>query len=323
MKLTDALYGEVEITEPVLQELIYSQAIQRLKGIHQGGANYLVNNDWNVTRFDHSVGVMLLIRLLDGSIEEQIAGLLHDVSHTAFSHVADYVFEHESEDYHEMIFDEVVGNSDIPKILARYQIDYNKTADHANWPLLEQPAPALCADRIDYTLRDMHEYGHISLAEVQAFLSDMTVVKGHIHLQDISIAEWFTETYYKEVIDFFMHPLSVYANHSLAQCLKQVLQKKIITPSDFLGTDQALLNMIQDSSATDVWNTIQKISPEATVRNNPSNYDFHKKHKMRTIDPLILENSQSIRASCVSKKVEMMTQQAFEKSERGVYIEIL
>ena len=36
---------------------------------------------------------MLLIKKLGGSVEEQIAGLLHDVSHTAFSHVIDYVFD--------------------------------------------------------------------------------------------------------------------------------------------------------------------------------------------------------------------------------------
>jgi len=50
------------------------------------------------TRFDHSVGVMLLIRKLGAGsspasalLKEQVAALLHDVSHTAFSHVIDYV----------------------------------------------------------------------------------------------------------------------------------------------------------------------------------------------------------------------------------------
>lgn len=63
-------------------------------------------------RYDHSVGVMLLIRMLGGTLEEQIAGLLHDVSHTAFSHVADYVFENRDEDYHEIIFRSVVESSE-------------------------------------------------------------------------------------------------------------------------------------------------------------------------------------------------------------------
>lgn len=90
MIISDVLYGEFEVDQ-VVEELILSKSVQRLKGIHQTGASYLVNKEWNVTRFDHSVGVMLLVKKLGGSVEEQIAGLLHDVSHTAFSHVVDYV----------------------------------------------------------------------------------------------------------------------------------------------------------------------------------------------------------------------------------------
>lgn len=95
--ISDKIYGEFEL-EKVLEDLIVSKPVQRLKGIHQGGASYLVNEKWNETRFDHSVGVMLLIKKLGGSIEEQIAGLLHDVSHTAFSHVVDFVFVNIKED---------------------------------------------------------------------------------------------------------------------------------------------------------------------------------------------------------------------------------
>lgn len=102
MIISDVLYGEFEV-DVVLEELILSKPMQRLKGIHQAGASYLMNEKWNVTRFDHSVGVMLLVKKLGGSVEEQIAGLLHDVSHTAFSHVIDYVFDNEDESYHEEI----------------------------------------------------------------------------------------------------------------------------------------------------------------------------------------------------------------------------
>ena len=61
MIISDVLYGEFEV-DPVVEELIVSKSVQRLKGIHQTGASYLINEEWNVTRFDHSVGVMLLIR---------------------------------------------------------------------------------------------------------------------------------------------------------------------------------------------------------------------------------------------------------------------
>ena len=82
MYLKDYLYGDY-IVEEVIEELINTKEVQRLKNIHQGGASYLVNPNWNVSRYEHSIGVMLLIRLMGGDIEEQIAGLLHDNLHYA------------------------------------------------------------------------------------------------------------------------------------------------------------------------------------------------------------------------------------------------
>lgn len=76
MKIKDDIYGDFEI-EGVLEELINTKEFQRLKNIHQGGASYLVNPNCNVSRYEHSIGVMLLIRLLGGRIEEQIAGSLN------------------------------------------------------------------------------------------------------------------------------------------------------------------------------------------------------------------------------------------------------
>ncbi len=76
MLITDALYGSFEI-DGVLEELILSEPVQRLKGIYQAGASFLVNSKWNISRFEHSIGVMLLIKKFGGSVEEQIAGLLH------------------------------------------------------------------------------------------------------------------------------------------------------------------------------------------------------------------------------------------------------
>jgi len=121
--ISDVIYGEFKV-DKVLEELILSKPVQRLKGVHQAGASYLMNEKWNVTRFDHSVGAMLLIKKLGGSVEEQIAGLLHDVSHTAFSHVIDYVFDNENESYHEEIFSSVVKNSESPAILSKYGYNY-------------------------------------------------------------------------------------------------------------------------------------------------------------------------------------------------------
>ncbi|KHF37985.1 HD domain-containing protein [Halalkalibacter okhensis] len=323
MYIYDKIYGEFKV-DKVLEELILSEPVQRLKGIHQGGASYLVNEKWNETRFDHSVGVMLLIRKLGGSLEEQIAGLLHDVSHTAFSHVIDFVFENKEEDYHEKIYSAVVKNSEIPAILAKYDLNYEEILfDDSKWTLLEQSAPELCADRVDYTLRDMYAYGNISLEEVKRFLHDLIVSEGKMHLQNIEVAEWFVETYYKEVIDFFMDPLNIYGYDMLAKTLKLSLEKNILTINDFLDKDDDLLNKIKSSDDKELLGLLRKLNPNVQVKEDRENFDLHRKNKLRMINPSIYRNGELIPASELSERIKTMGNVAYEKATKGMFVRIV
>jgi HD superfamily phosphohydrolase len=321
--ISDVLYGEFEVDQ-VLEELILSKSVQRLKGIHQAGASYLMNEKWNVTRFNHSVGVMLLVKKLGGSVEEQIAGLLHDVSHTAFSHVIDYVFDNEDESYHEEIFSSVVKNSEIPAILAKHGYNYEDILlDDLKWTLLERSAPELCADRVDYTLRDMYTYGYISLEEVHSFLEDVIAVEGKMVLQSIEMAEWFTETYYKDVIDFFMKPINIYGNEMLAKTLKLALHKKVIHADDFLLEDDELISKLQQCSEPEVHALLSKVHPNVIVKEDRNDYDLHQKNKVRLIDPPLLREGKIVQSSVVSENIRQMSDIAYEKAVRGMCVKVI
>ncbi|EJS52412.1 HD domain-containing protein [Bacillus nitratireducens] len=323
MIISDVIYGEFKI-DKVLEDLILSKPVQRLKGVHQAGASYLMNEKWNVTRFDHSVGAMLLIKKLGGSVEEQIAGLLHDVSHTAFSHVIDYVFDNENESYHEEIFSSVVKNSEIPAILSKHGYNYEDILlDDSKWTLLERSAPELCADRVDYTLRDMFTYGYISLEEVHSFLEDVIEVDGKMVIQNIEIAEWFTETYYKEVIDFFMKPMNIYGNDMLAKTLKLALHKKVIHADDFLLEDYELITKLQLCKDQEVDALLRKVHPSIEVKEDRNEYDLHQKNKVRLIDPPLLREGKIVQASVVSEKIRQMSDIAYEKAIRGMYVKVI
>ncbi|EEK80127.1 HD domain-containing protein [Bacillus cereus] len=323
MLISDVLYGEFEVDQ-VLEELIVSKPVQRLKGIHQNGASYLMNENWNVTRFDHSVGVMLLIKKLGGSLEEQIAGLLHDVSHTAFSHVIDYVFDNDNESYHEEIFSSVVKNSEIPAILAKHGYNYEDILlDDSKWTLLERSAPELCADRVDYTLRDMYTYGYVSLKEVHSFLEDVIEVDGKMVLQNIEMAEWFTKTYYKEVIDFFMEPMNIYGNDMLAKALKLALHKKVIHADDFLLEDDELIVKLQQCNDPEVEALLRKVHQNVAVKEDRNDYDLYQKNKVRLIDPPVFRAGEVVSSSVVSEKVRQMSEIAYEKAVRGMYVKVI
>jgi uncharacterized protein len=323
MVIEDSIYGQFEIEE-VLAQLIRSKPVQRLKGIHQGGAGYLVNKKWNVTRYEHSVGVMLLIRKLGGSVKEQMAGLLHDISHTAFSHVVDFVFDNKEEDYHEQIFERVLMSSEIPFILERFGFDYRCILlDDRQWTLLEQPLPGLCADRIDYTLRDMYHYGIVSKQEVDRFLDSLVVIDGKIAVSGIHHAEWFVETYYKEVIDFFMDPLNIYAYDRLANAIKIAANNGILTIEDLLKEDQDVWEILKGSQNHEIKSILREIHDDVRVEENDVEFHLHRSNKVRMIDPLVFQEGRLMKSSFLSEKVKSLNDQAYKKAAKGMYVKIL
>src|SRR3989339_1947776 len=135
MKIQDRIYGQVNIEELILLELMASEPLQRLKGIKQSLSNQ------TVSRYEHSLGVMILLKILKAPLEEQIAGLLHDVPHTAFSHVIDFVFENKDHEFHEKFHEDIIKNSEIPDILKKYNFDLSRILNEKNFPILERKLP--------------------------------------------------------------------------------------------------------------------------------------------------------------------------------------
>lgn len=243
MMTSDIFYGSFEL-EDILIDLINSAPVQRLKNVHQGGAIFLVSPNVSHSRFEHSIGVMLLVRTLGGNLEEQIAGLLHDVSHSAFSHVIDYVLKQNGEDYHEQIFEEVIAKSAIPSILSNYGFRTSLLEDPKH-TLLEMPLPALCADRIDYTIRDLYHSGLIDIVEVHDFLNELGVQDGKIGVKNETAASWIASKYLQLNNEYFRKPEHIFANTKFSELIALGLEKGIIVLSDLWRDDPAVLSMIK------------------------------------------------------------------------------
>ncbi|MCZ4245727.1 HD domain-containing protein [Pedobacter punctiformis] len=245
IQVNDFLYGKMEFPQ-VIADLLETDALKRLAGVHQSGAIFLVNPDICHSRLEHATGVMMLIKMLGGSELEQIAGLLHDVSHTAFSHVGDYVFDHQDEDYHETIFTQVIENSTIPTVLARHGYRADQIIN-GEFNILEQALPSLCADRLDYTLRDGIYGGIISRQRAKEFLNAITLKNGRIAVTVEKEATWINETFEKLNQEVFKLPLHLYANGKMAELIKGFLKKGLLIKEDLFKTDTLLLNKIRSN----------------------------------------------------------------------------
>ena len=246
IQLDDFLYGKMEFPA-VFAALLETDALKRLGGIHQSGAIFLVNPDICHSRLEHAIGVAMLIKKLGGSVLEQIAGLLHDVSHTAFSHVGDYVFDYVEEDYHEKVFAEVIYSSKIPDVLLQYGFNVSEII-HGTFNILEQPMPLLCADRLDYTLRDGIHGGIISRQRAKQFLNSVVLSNGKIAVNQDLEATWINEAFEKLITEVFKRPVHLYANGKMAELIKRLLSKGLLIESDMFKTDTLLLNKIRTTS---------------------------------------------------------------------------
>lgn len=289
MHYFDKLYGDVEIRQDVLLELMTSNAMLRAKGVSQHGITALIGITPPFSRFDHSVGTMLLVRHLGATLEEQIAALLHDISHTAFSHVIDYVFDdHSEQNYHEERKKEFIAGTDIPEILHSHGFDWNDFMDEEGFSLLEQPSPALCADRLDYFFRDLEFLKLANAAEINRALETLKVIEGKIVVDTLDIARWMAYTYIEADQASWSNFREVGLYQVTAEAIKATWSLGLIEEADIWKTDEEFWEKLQRQNHPDINRWVQLISPWTRFTWNEEQPLFSVSTKVRTIDPPVI-----------------------------------
>ena len=68
--------------------------------------------------------------------------------------------------------------------------------DETNYPLLELPSPAICADRLDYGIRDSLSFGFLTLLEAKSIARNLRVNKeGRFCFASVHWARRLSEAY--------------------------------------------------------------------------------------------------------------------------------
>ncbi len=306
MKYHDKVYGQIEITEPVILDLINSQELQRLKGVSQAAYYEPYHPGSLHTRFEHSLGVCILLKKYGASIEEQIAGLIHDVSHSAFSHAVDYALSEGSEkeqSHQDNYFIEYVLASGIPKILEKLGFDANDILDESRFPLMETKLPDLCADRIDYSLRGMVAY-KVSPDRIENLLENLTAQEGKWVFKDFNSAHEYANIFMTLNRDYYAAITTAAMFRRVGDYLKHALKQGYITKDDLYTTDNEVIHKTNKSLATDkelevFW---KRMNDGAGYENNPKNYDAEVYVKSRIVDPLCRYDGEIKRVSDVDPR---------------------
>ncbi len=289
MQLHDAVYGDLKLESPLLLDLYRSQAVQRLAHIYQGGVTAFIKPERDTTRLEHSLGVMTLLKLLGADLTEQAAGLLHDVPHTAFSHVIDFVFPNHNHTYHETHSRSVIEQSALPEILTAHHLNWRHVTTPEHFSLLEQPLPALCADRLDYFLRDGLSMGYLTLDEVNALLEKLRAHKGRIVVTEPDIARWLGKRFMvlDDAIWCSVQEVGWYA--AMARVLRVALDTGLLTEADFGGIDDPIMAQLRASDHAEIQRWLSLLHRDVDfVRVDIAEADLVALPKVRAIDPPVL-----------------------------------
>ncbi|WP_435016592.1 HD domain-containing protein [Tundrisphaera sp. TA3] len=295
MHWNDRVYGDVRIDDPGVLALIECPTFRRLRGIRQAGPSALAFPFKAVTRHEHSLGVYHLLGRLGAGHRERVAGLLHDISHTAFSHAVDFVFATEEQDHHEGLKPEFLTRPDIVQALAAMGYSPEEFFDDSIYPLLERPLPWLCADRIDYFLRDSLACGVTGPGDVARYLRHLTVQDRTIAFDDEAVAREAAERFGVMNRDWWASPTEAYIYNEFAGALNEGIEAGVLRPSDFLEDDAHVLRLLQGSDRPKIVESLARITgfrPEAVA-----GYEPKVRPKTRWLDPPVADASGILRLS--------------------------
>ncbi|MCB9493653.1 MAG: HD domain-containing protein [Epsilonproteobacteria bacterium] len=285
-------YGSFDVTEPVLIELFEHEVMQRLKHIQQYGVfRFSTPELEDFTRYDHSVGVWALLRRFGAELDQQIAGLLHDASHTVFSHSIEPFFKRKDAEssYQDTIHAWYLAQQGVNEVLERhgYCIEQIMPDDHI---MLEQPLPGLCADRLEYNLRAGLDSGMITLGDMPAMLAALRYEDGQWFFTDAAMARKLADVslYYTQHV--WGGPVNYLNNEWLSQAIARAVEIELINFDDIhFSHDDTVWQMLQQSDDEVIAGILHKIT---TCRDSfelcePCDAHMTGCSKFRGLNPLI------------------------------------
>lgn len=288
-----SIYGDCEISDPAFIAILQSSAMERIKKVTQGGITDIIFPEIAFSRFDHSVGLAVLLHKFGASLEEQYAGLTHDLSHTAFSHVGCLLNYQgiQRNAYQDNIFEWYMHEQGMDTLLAPYGItiaSLNPTDE--KFTMFDRDIPELDLHRLEYLLHTGIVWKQITLADVTNIVNHVRYENNEFFFTDEAVAKqwaqlglYFSENLYGAPWNKLMYLWTVKA-------LKRGFEIGLISPHEF-----------HFSNDFDVWAKLEKsddpaIAAEVTKIKNvhdyyeegdAENHDFVAKTKLRCSDPYV------------------------------------
>ena len=309
-----------------LKKYIELPIMQRLSGI-----GLLCGTDWTslyknrffYSRLDHSVGVALIIWNFTKDKTQTIAGLLHDVSTTVFSHVSDFrkgdaLTQTSTE---EPTTKMILSDSSLCKLMESDGIEPKDVVDYHIYPIADNEIPSLSADRLEYMYPSgLALDGSWTFEEIAKTYNNLTILKNEENKDELGFKTIEMAELYCKKFCMIGHILQLNENKLCLQLLSQIMSKavelNVLQEEDFMTLSESkiiekiesfiskkTLSLEEQKFAT-MYNTFRKMTKvEHTNQKLPEDEYFcvSLKVKQRYINPLVKVGTNSQQAKRLSE----------------------
>lgn len=247
-----------------LLEFMETASMQRLKDVGMNcGCEYsqfaIFKNCQSYTRYDHSVGVALIVYHFTGDMKQSIAGLLHDIATPVFAHTidflnGDYIKQESTEAKTEMM---IRSSTEIMILLKKYHLAVEDVCDYHIYPIADNDTPQLSADGLEYSLGNMLNYDFVDNDRIKMYYQHIYVneAKNELVFDDLKIATAFTKDVIK-TSKVYICDEDRYAMQSLAMLLKEAIDDHIINYDDLYTYEKYVINkLIRNKKYQEKWST--------------------------------------------------------------------
>lgn len=252
-----------------IKALIQTPSMQRLKDIGMNcGVEYtnfaFFQNIIPYSRYEHSIGVSLIVYHFTHDKKQTVAGLLHDIATPVFAHTIDFYHQdHLKQESTEFDTKKIIEQDQLlVSLLKEYDLTIEEVCNYHLYSLCDNDSPQLSADRLEYTLGNMYSYGFCTLKEIQNIFNDLKVndLQNEIIFKHEEIAHFFTKKML-QCSHVYVMDEDRYAMEYLAYLIKKGIEKNVVFERDFYLKEKEFIDMLKkDQEIKKLWKNYQKLN---------------------------------------------------------------
>jgi len=282
----------------------------------------LYKNRFYYSRYDHSLGVALIIWHFTKDKAQTLAGLFHDVSTPVFSHVADFrkgdaLTQSATEEPNAIMLKE---DKDLPRLLAEDGLTVEQVWDYHKYPVADNEIPCLSADRLEYMFPSgMALEGSWTMEEIRRVYNDLAVLKNENGIDELGFRSMEAAETYCYRFANTGHLLQLNENKLTLQLLAEVcrlaLEAGLVCEEDFMTLGESdVMDRFEDFAGrfpkekfSVYYRTFRNMTFIEHTENalpGETHFSVSLKVKQRYINPLVLVDGKARRLGDVSEKAK-------------------